>query len=282
MVSDNHNLRDYLSVKKPAKNPPTLKGCSFMLDQDSNTDNHASTLKTLYIIGGIAALLALAANLLDIIIGFGDTQVFTYGTRTAIDWFTLFNQNWFKGLYPLGILNIVYNICMVPVYFAIFATHRRKYWVFAGLVMVFFFIGMAVYLANNAAIPMYVLSTRYAAAGTDAQRAIFSAAGEAILARGEDFTPGVFPGMMLTSFSVIALSVLMLKGRIFGKIHSWIGIAGFSFLTIFTILATFVPSLYFIAFYVFGSLGGLMALTWFALIARRFFQLGRNGIEEIR
>ncbi len=47
---------------------------------------------------------------------------------------------------------------------------------------------MAVYIANNAAIPMQALSGKYAAAGTETQRALYAAAGETILARGEDFT----------------------------------------------------------------------------------------------
>ncbi len=41
----------------------------------------------------------------------------------------------------------------------------------------------------------------------------------------------------------------------------------------FTILSTFVPSLYRLAFYVFGMIGGLLALAWFILVARRLFQL---------
>jgi hypothetical protein len=68
----------------------------------------------------------------------------------------------------------------------------------------------------------------------------------------------------------------MLRGGIFGKVNVWIGIIGFTFLSLFTILATFVPALYTIAFYFFGSIGGLLALTWFALVARRLFQLSRQ------
>jgi hypothetical protein len=68
----------------------------------------------------------------------------------------------------------------------------------------------------------------------------------------------------------------MLRGGIFGKTTVWIGIIGFTFLSFFTICATFIPALYSIAFYGFASIGGLLALTWFALVARRLFQLGRN------
>jgi hypothetical protein len=73
---------------------------------------------------GVAALFALAANLLDVILGFGETDNFVYGAKSATDWFALFQENWFKGLYVLGVLNIVYMAAMVPVYFGLFAEHR--------------------------------------------------------------------------------------------------------------------------------------------------------------
>jgi hypothetical protein len=65
----------------------------------------------------------------------------------------------------------------------------------------------------------------------------------------------------------------MLRGGIFGKGTAWIGIVGFTFLSIFTIWAIFIPILYAVAFYGFGMSGGLLALAWFVLVARKLFQL---------
>ena len=155
--------------------------------------------------------------------------------------------------------------------------HRHTQAIYVAMVMIVFLVAMSIYIATNAAIPLLVLSNKYALANTDAQKAIFIAAGEAILARGEDFTPGSFIGLFFSGIAAIAVSFVMLRGGIFGKATSCIGIVGFTFLSLFTILATFVPALYTFAFYIFGSLGGLLALTWFALVARRLFQLGRNA-----
>ncbi len=229
----------------------------------------------LYMIAGFGALLAMSANLLDIILGFGETSIIVNGTMRAVAWFSLFQADGFKGLYTLGILNIVYMACMVPMYIAVLATHYRKHLLASGTAVILFLLALAIYVANNAALPMFVLSGRYAAATTDAQRALFAAAGEAVLARGEDFTPGAFPGLFLSGIAAITLSFVMLRGGIFGKANAWIGIVGFSFLSIFTFLATFAPALYFIAFYTLAPIGGLLALTWFVLIARTFFKLGR-------
>ena len=180
-----------------------------------NTQSADTRWKGLYRIGGAAALVALSANLLDVILGFGETDIIVNGTKTALEWFALFREDWFKGLYVLGFLNIIYMASMVPVYFAIFTVHHRSYGVYAGLAMVVYFIGMAIYISNSAAIPMFVLSGRYAAAGTDTQRALFAAAGEAVLARGEDFTPGSFTGLIFGGIAAIGMSFVMLRGGIF-------------------------------------------------------------------
>jgi len=230
----------------------------------------------LYKVGAVAALTAMFANILDVVLGFGGTEIVTYGTKSAAIWFAVFQDNWFKGLYSLGILNIVYLIAMLPVYFALFAAHRKRQAVFTILAMIVFLISMSIYISNNAAIPMLVLSNKYALAGTEVQKTILIAAGESVLARGEDFTLGSFIGLILGSIAAIAISFIMLRGEVFGKVNAWIGVIGFTFLSLFTILATFVPALYTIAFYFFGSIGGLLALTWFALVARRFFQLSRQ------
>jgi hypothetical protein len=236
-----------------------------------------SNLKSLYYFGGTMALVALTANVLDVVLGFGGSEVIVNGTRTALEWFALFQESWFRGLYILGILNIIYMICMVPVYFAIFAAHSNTKKIYASLAMIIFFVSMAIYISSSAAIPMYVLSGRYAAAQTESQRAFFAAAGEAVLVRGEDFTPGSFIGLIFGGVAALDMSLVMLRGGVFGKGTAWVGIIGFSSLSMFTICATFIPALYFVAFYGFGTIGGLLALLWFVLVARRLFQLGRQS-----
>ncbi len=182
----------------------------------------------------------------------------------------------FKGLYALGIFNIAYMLAMLPVYIALLWAHRRHQGIQAALVLIVFLLATAIYVSTNAAIPMLVLSNKYALAQTELQKTIFLAAGEAILARGEDFTPGAFIGLFLSGCAAIAISIIMLRGGLFGKWSAWIGIIGFTFLSLFTIFATFVPALYTFSFYFFGSIGGILALTWFALTSRRLFQLASS------
>jgi len=67
-----------------------------------------SSWKWIYKLGAIAALAAMLANLLDVLLGFGGTEMVTYGSKSAIEWFAVCQENWFRGVYALGILNIVY------------------------------------------------------------------------------------------------------------------------------------------------------------------------------
>jgi hypothetical protein len=247
-----------------------------MITEVNNTGKIVSQWSWLYKLGGTAALIALLTSLLDVIHGFGGTEVVSYGSRSALEWFAVYQQSPWEGLYSLGILNLVYMTAMLPVYVALFGAHRRNQVVQSALVITIFLLAMSIYFSTNAAVPLLVLSTKFAHAATDAQRTIFLAAGEAILSRGEDFTVGSFLPLILSNFAALALSLVMLRGGIFGKTTVWIGIIGFTFLSFFTICATFIPALYSIAFYGFASIGGILALTWFTLVARRLFQLGRN------
>lgn len=231
--------------------------------------------RRLFVFAGVCAFLAMGANLLDIVLGFGDTEVVTYGTKSAVEWFDVFHTSAFKGLYALGILNIVYMASMLPVYLGIVASHRHTHLASSAFVMLLSFLALAVYASSNAAIPMLNLSTKYAATAGP-ERSLLVAAGEAILARGEDFTPGSFLGITTSSIAAIAISVIMLRGGIFSRANAWVGIVGFTFLALFTVIATFVRSWYVFAFYVLGGVGGILALSWFAMTGTRFFRIGKT------
>jgi hypothetical protein len=232
--------------------------------------------KWIYKLGAVAALIAMGANILDILLGFGGTEMVTYGTKSAVEWFAVYQEGWFRGVYGLGILNIVYMVAMLPVYFALFGAHFERQALAAALTTILFVTAISIYVSNNAAIPMLVLSSKYSLAATDLQRNILEAAGEAALSRGEDFTAGSFIGIFLSGLAAFCISLIMLRGRVFGKVHAWIGIVGFAFLSLFTIVATFIPALYEVAFNFFASVGGILALSWFALTARRLFQLASS------
>jgi hypothetical protein len=200
------------------------------------------------------------------------------GARTVLDWFALFQANAYHGFRELGLLNVLNLVLGIPLFLTLYAAHRRVGGAYAALALVLFLFGGAIYVANNAAVPMYVLSGEYAAATTDVQRAALAAAGEAVLARGGDFTPGSLPGFILPSLGQILMSCVMLRGGVFGRATAWFGIVGFTLLLVFTVWTTLVA----------GALGaamlialpaGLLVMVWNVLVARMLLRLGQ-GVEK--
>jgi len=180
---------------------------------ESRFENTAPDLTSLFKLGGAAALLAVLVALADIFITFLPAGAEQPGTLTAIDWFKLFQDNWFLGLRNLGLLpNILTLFLLIPVFLALYAAHRQTNKTYGMLALILSLVGTAIYLSNNAAFPMLALSAKYAAATTEVQRNLLAAAGEAILARGEDFTPGAFTGFLLGELAIVAISFVMLRG----------------------------------------------------------------------
>lgn len=231
--------------------------------------------KSLYKIAGVAALLAVVVASIDMFLTFLPAGAEQPGTMTAIDWFALFQTSWFFGLRNLGLLpNILTLFLLIPVFLALYAVHRHIYPAYAALAMVLSSVGTAIYLSNNAAFPMLTLSTKYASAATDTERALLAAAGEAILAHGEDFTPGVFMGFLFGELAIIVISFVMLQGGVFSKAAAYAGMLGGVSLTIFTVWSTFVPVLFNVSMLL-AMIGGLASIAWYILTAYRLFQLGR-------
>lgn len=241
-----------------------------------HTEITDSGWKSLYIMGGVAALISVLLVLLDISVSIllprGEVEP---GARSAIDWFALFQNNTYYGFLDLGFLNVLNIVLGIPLLLALYAVHRRVNRAYAALAVALFLFGGAVYVSNNAVLPMLVLSGKYAAATTEAQRVVIAAAGDAMLARGADFTPGSLVGFLLPSVAQIAMSFVMLRGGIFGKATAYSGILGFTLLLVFTVWTTFVPRALDEAMLI-ALPGGLLVMAWNVLVARRLFQLGRG------
>ena len=168
-----------------------------VIKQLAATETAEANWKSLYKVGGAAALLVVLVALIEIIITFlpggGRTGP---DTVTVIDWFTLLQNHWFLGLRNLGLLNIVMTTLAIPIYFALYGAHWRSNQLYAALALSIALIGVAVFYATNRAFPMLELSHQYAAATTDTQRAMVVAAGQAMLAVGQSHTPGDLPRLL--------------------------------------------------------------------------------------
>jgi hypothetical protein len=238
-------------------------------------DEHAqANWRSLYRLAGVGALLGLALMLTDIGLTFagGDVQV---GGLSALDWFALYQRNWFLGLRNLGFFNVLSTTLSIPLYLALYRLHKYAAPAYAALALALFLFGAAIYSGNNRAFAMMTLSSQVASAQTEAEQSLLAAAGTVILAQAEDFTPGAFMGFLLNSTGSILMMAVMLAGRVFGKRTAVAGLLGSAGLLVFTISVTFAPETMSLMM-VLALVCGLLMMGWNAAVAVALFRLGRS------
>ena len=163
----------------------------------------------------------------------------------------------------LDLLLVTSYVVMIPLYLALYVALRRVSQSFMTIALAFNMLGAALILGVNPGAAMLTLSDRYAAATTDAQRAIFLAAGQALITNwsGSAFVVGY----LLGGIGVLITAAVMLRSRIFSKFIAYTGLVMGALML--------VPASA-------GTVGLLLSLVslaptviWLILIARRLFQL---------
>jgi len=231
-----------------------------------------SAWKSFYKVGGVTALLTVAVVLAEIGITFlPGVERASQATVTVIDWFTLFQDHWFLGLRNLGLLNLIGAVLLAPTFLAMYSAVRRGHEAYAALATILFFVGLAAYFASSRAFPMLFLSGQYASATTETQRSLFIAAGQAMLAEGQSRA-----GLPLVEFACLVISIVMLKGNVFGKATAYAGVLGNVLLMVVEIILTVLRTLpgWGMAIAV-GA--GLAMMTWYFMVSRGLFQLASSS-----
>ena len=230
--------------------------------------------KSVYVFGGVAAILSLIAVVADIVIGSSTGGNLSQLPQTAMERFAQFQQNTWLGLYNLDLLNAVNQLISISVYFALYAALRKTNKPYALFGLIIFLLGTTIFVANNTALPMLELSNKFAAAD-ESQKAMLAAAGEALLVRGEHGSLGVFFSFLLPTLSALVFSFVMLQGNVFSKANAYVGILGNTLMLVYVVLVTFAPTVKDMAM-AFAMPGGLLLLAWMVMITLRLFRLGTS------
>jgi hypothetical protein len=235
-----------------------------------------STWRALYIAGGIAAVIAVlvfrryfSVELMQFK-GFGLFDVPDAWPSSALDWFMLFQENRFVGLLLFDLFDLVNYGLVGLIFLALYGALRE---VNRGAVLVAMacaFTGIAVYYASNQTFAMLHLSGRFAAAATEAERALFLAAGEALLAIHNQGT-GIQLSLFLLLLAGLIISIVMLRSRIFNKATAIVGILANGFGIGYFIGLLFIPDYS----WFFPTISAPFRMIWYTLIAIKLFQLGR-------
>ncbi len=234
----------------------------------TKTDNADSTYKGLYRLGGVAALIAAALTLGEVIL------LALYPLPGTIqDWFMLFQRNRLLGLLDLWGLEVPMYAMFAIVFLALYIALRRADKGLMAIALIFAILGIGVFLATNNPFSMLSLSNQHAAATTDAERSTLLAAGQALLANTSQRAVGGFNmGLFLVSIAGLIISSVMLRSDTFRKSIAYVGILAHA-LSLADYLREALTSSAVVALLIILP-NALLLVTWLGLVGRRLYQLG--------
>ena len=226
--------------------------------------------RSLYSIGGLAAFVAVVL-VLGLAIGF---TIYPQ-PETVIDWFELFQNSRVIGLLDFWALEVLGYTMFALVFLALYFALREADRGLMAIAIAFSLLGIGIFLATNRPFAMLSLSDQHAAATSDAERAMFLAAGQAVLANtGQRVVGGFNVGLFLVSVAGLIISVVMLKSSAFGKWTAYVGIAAWA-LSLFDYLRQIVTHSELVTLLVVLP-HTLLLVAWFVLAGWRLIQLGRS------
>jgi hypothetical protein len=154
-----------------------------------------SDWKSLYRVAGVAALVMVIvfrrnfATELITFSGFGIFDVPAAHPASALEWFALFQRDRLVGLLLYDLVDVINYALLGLIFLAVYMALRETSKSAMLLATSVGFLGVIANLISNQAFAMLNLSNEYAGAGSEAERAAFVGAGEALL---QNIIPALF------------------------------------------------------------------------------------------
>lgn|ERR1017187_2595651 len=225
-----------------------------MFDTD-NILQEAKQWKVVHKIAGISAIMILAFIPIQII-------VFSVWPPTfgAAGWFALFHRNKFAGLVDMDLFLMIDYALTLFIYIALWGALKKTNSVFTTIALLFQLASAITYFSSNGAFEMLYLSNKYAAAATEAEKSMYLASGETIIAiwQGTAFTVSYWLGCIAT----ITIAMVMMRSDIFSKLTAWLGLAAG--------ILMIIPPNFGIAGLVISFISLIPTIGWLILLGRQF------------
>lgn len=185
---------------------------------------------------------------------------------SVVGHFEQFQSSLLAGWLGMDLLYLLSNVILIPTWLALYVALRRDDQSLMAVALTLGLISVVALIAGRPILEMQALSEQYAAATTEAHRAMTVAAGQALLAlyHGTAFNAHY----LLGTIALLIISFVMLKSEAFDRRTAVIGIAA----NVIT-LGYYLPAVgvYISIFSVF------FYWLWYLLIARRLWQLSLGG-----
>jgi hypothetical protein len=240
-----------------------------MTTQDATAQIEDSGWKTLYRVGGVAALVAAFVFRRNI-----GAEVSLASARmpptAAGGWFDLLQSSRFVGLAYLNLFDLVNYALLGLLFIALYVALRQINKSAMLIALCAGLVGAGVYFASNQVFAVLALSNQYAATA-EADRAALLAAGEALLAIGSQGA-GVYLGLFLVTLSALVFSIVMLRGSVFTRLTAYLGMVGNACILCYFIALIFAPALTWLP----HTLGAIPLVVWEALAGFRLLKMARG------
>jgi len=209
--------------------------------------------------------------------GFGILDVPSETMRTALQWFTLLQENWVAGLYLLEVLDLVNYLMVGLMFLALFGALKRSSLASMVLALACSLMGVTLILASDQTFSMLTLSQQHAEATTLQQRAMFEAAGEALLVMDNPGAisqgTGTSVGLFLVLLAGLIASVVMLRSEgMFSKATGIVGLMANGVNICYFAMLVFAPAFYYLP----TVLSVPFRVAWFVMVGLRLWRLGRG------
>ena len=185
--------------------------------------------------------------------------------------FRMLQQNKVVGLLRLDFPTVLVLPLYYLLFFSLFAALRNTDRTHAAIGTALVFLGVTLVLAMPTALPLMALSDQYAAATSEAMKAHFLTAGEAVLATDIWHGTGAYMGGILVQTGAVWISVVMLRG-VFSKATAYVGIITHGLDLVHIAVVPFLPKVALL----FMIIAGLGYPVWLWLVGRRLLQVGKT------
>ena len=247
----------------------------------TNTNNADFSWKSLYTVGGVAALMAGVLFRRNLAV---EVSMFSkvFAPAAVSDWFELLQNNRLLGLTYLHVFDLVNYALVGLMFLALYTVLNRVNKSSAAIAAGCALLGIAVYFSTNTALSMLSLSEQYAAATTDVQRSLLLSAGQSMLALNRFSSSGAHPGtgglisLLLMATAVMIASFVMMRSNVFTRLTAYVGIVAGALDLAYCFAYVFFPKAdgHILAL-LFIPAAGLLLMVWHTMVGWKLCQLAR-------
>ena len=229
---------------------------------------NAANWKSIYKIGGIAAILQLV-----VILGYS-TAYAVLGPKpaSAAEYFAIWQTSPLEMVLRGDFLLLILIGLYLGTFPALYMALKRVNPIYSALATLFTIMAVVLTFGSESTFSLLQLAEKYAALGSEALRAQFLAAGEAVIASDMWNTSGAYMTGILLQGSGVLISIIMLRSDDFSKVTAISGLLANAFDLVQHLLHPFWPGISEIL-----TMFMVVYFVWYVMLSRDLFRLAKKS-----